>query len=321
MDPVTATMALSAGQAALALPAQIQKMVLAARQNKLAKKFEQQQRPTYETPTEIIEATDMARNAYLDPNLRGQRLMEEKLGAQTAGLVREMKEGAGGANALMAGLAGAGRGMGTAMNQLNLAANQQNQMDQRMLDQALARQAGYTDKEWELNKFQPYQDAAAAASALRQASATNLYDSLKGIGGVAASTGMFAPGGEGMKKVLGLFGPKGEAASTGLMSGAQGAIQQQGIPAVPVNDMSKAMGLASITPSLVADRMPPGREIPGDMGKAKAGEPYSVKAGDTLWKIASSIGVNYEQLKAANPQITNPDKIYPGQVLNIPNYQ
>lgn len=319
MDPVTATMALSAGQAALALPAQIQKMVLAARQNKLAKKFEQQQRPTYETPAEIIEATDMARNAYLDPNLRGQRLMEEKLGAQTAGLVREMKEGAGGANAFMAGLAGAGRGLASGMNQLNLAANQQNQMDQRMLDQALARQAGYTDLEWERNKFQPYQDAAAAASALRQASATNLYDSLKGIGGVAASTGMFSPGGEGMKKVMGLFGPK-----AGVDAVEQGLIQPQqpqGLPAVPANDMSKAMGLASITPSLVADRMLPGREIPGDMGKAKAGEAYSVKAGDTLWKIASSIGVNYEQLKAANPQITNPDKIYPGMVLNIPNYQ
>ncbi|MGB8954873.1 MAG: LysM peptidoglycan-binding domain-containing protein, partial [Tumebacillaceae bacterium] len=31
------------------------------------------------------------------------------------------------------------------------------------------------------------------------------------------------------------------------------------------------------------------------------------------------VGVTLEHLKAANPQVPNPDKIYPGQVLNIPS--
>lgn len=46
---------------------------------------------------------------------------------------------------------------------------------------------------------------------------------------------------------------------------------------------------------------------------------YVVKNGDSLFKIAKQVGVTLEQLKAANPQVPNADKIYPGQVLNIPS--
>jgi spore coat assembly protein SafA len=46
---------------------------------------------------------------------------------------------------------------------------------------------------------------------------------------------------------------------------------------------------------------------------------YVVKNGDTLWKIAKQVGVTLEHMKAANPQISDFDKIYPGQVLNIPS--
>ena len=46
---------------------------------------------------------------------------------------------------------------------------------------------------------------------------------------------------------------------------------------------------------------------------------YVVKHGDSMFKIAKQVGVTLEHLKAANPQVANPDKIYPGQVLNIPS--
>lgn len=46
---------------------------------------------------------------------------------------------------------------------------------------------------------------------------------------------------------------------------------------------------------------------------------YVVKHGDTMFKIAKQVGVTLEHLKAANPQVANPEKIYPGQVLNIPS--
>lgn len=51
---------------------------------------------------------------------------------------------------------------------------------------------------------------------------------------------------------------------------------------------------------------------------------YTVKKGDTLWKIAEENygkgqGAKYPQIFEANkPMLSDPDKIYPGQVLRIP---
>ena len=45
---------------------------------------------------------------------------------------------------------------------------------------------------------------------------------------------------------------------------------------------------------------------------------YIVKLGDSLYKIARRFEISLEQLAQANPQITNPNLIYPGQELNIP---
>ena len=45
---------------------------------------------------------------------------------------------------------------------------------------------------------------------------------------------------------------------------------------------------------------------------------YLVKKGDTLWGIAKRCGVSLTALIAANPQIKNPNLIYPGDRVNIP---
>jgi uncharacterized YkwD family protein/spore coat assembly protein SafA len=45
---------------------------------------------------------------------------------------------------------------------------------------------------------------------------------------------------------------------------------------------------------------------------------YTVKAGDTMWKIASRHQVGLSELISANPQIKNPALIYPGQKITIP---
>src|SRR5215218_10475654 len=46
---------------------------------------------------------------------------------------------------------------------------------------------------------------------------------------------------------------------------------------------------------------------------------YLVKAGDTLSKIASRNGVTLAQLLTSNPQITDPNKIKIGDVINVPD--
>lgn len=45
---------------------------------------------------------------------------------------------------------------------------------------------------------------------------------------------------------------------------------------------------------------------------------YTVVRGDSLWKIAVKYQVGLSEIKSANPQITNYDLIYPGQIINIP---
>lgn len=45
---------------------------------------------------------------------------------------------------------------------------------------------------------------------------------------------------------------------------------------------------------------------------------YTVKSGDTLSGIAKKYNVTVEEILAVNPQITNPNLIFVGQVINIP---
>lgn len=54
------------------------------------------------------------------------------------------------------------------------------------------------------------------------------------------------------------------------------------------------------------------------MTNVSAATTHKVVSGDTMWKIAVRYEVGLGEIKSANPQISNPDLIYPGQILNIP---
>lgn len=49
------------------------------------------------------------------------------------------------------------------------------------------------------------------------------------------------------------------------------------------------------------------------------GQLYTIKASDTLYNIGQRFRVTVQQITAANPQIKNPNVIYVGQVICIPN--
>lgn len=52
--------------------------------------------------------------------------------------------------------------------------------------------------------------------------------------------------------------------------------------------------------------------------ESAAAEAYTVRKGDTLWGIAKRYDVTLAALIAANPQIKNPNLIYPGDKVLIP---
>ena len=45
---------------------------------------------------------------------------------------------------------------------------------------------------------------------------------------------------------------------------------------------------------------------------------HTVEKGDTMWKVAAKYEVGTSEVIEANPQISNPNLIYPGQILTLP---
>ncbi|MGG1632590.1 SafA/ExsA family spore coat assembly protein [Rossellomorea sp. NRS-1567] len=56
----------------------------------------------------------------------------------------------------------------------------------------------------------------------------------------------------------------------------------------------------------------------GQASQVSAAGTYTVSYGDTMWKIAVKHQVGVSELISANPNISNPNMIYPGHTLNIP---
>lgn len=52
-----------------------------------------------------------------------------------------------------------------------------------------------------------------------------------------------------------------------------------------------------------------------------AASSYTVVSGDSLWKIAVKTQTGVQELIDSNPQLANPNLIYPGQKINIPEQQ
>jgi uncharacterized YkwD family protein/spore coat assembly protein SafA len=51
---------------------------------------------------------------------------------------------------------------------------------------------------------------------------------------------------------------------------------------------------------------------------AVSAAPYTVAGNDTMWTISQKYGISLDAMIKANPQIANPNIIWPGLVLNVP---
>lgn len=61
----------------------------------------------------------------------------------------------------------------------------------------------------------------------------------------------------------------------------------------------------------------PGR-VPASCPQCIGGR-YTVVQGDSMFSIAQRFGIPESLLICANPQITNPNQLFPGDVLCVPN--
>jgi hypothetical protein len=72
------------------------------------------------------------------------------------------------------------------------------------------------------------------------------------------------------------------------------------------------------TPSPSTSGVAPSTSVEPTAPPEPSAQVYLIKAGDTLSKVATSFDLTLEELLAANPQITDPDKIAIGDEINIP---
>jgi hypothetical protein len=164
-----------------ALPSVV-KGVQGISQSSKAKKMEKGLvRPTYKTPEMINEAIAGARMRAQGTQLPGQKYTEDRLaGATAAGQRAILEAGTGSAGAINA-ISGL---YGNQMNkELSLAeAGAQNQQRNiANLQQMLLQGAGYKDKEFQLNEYDPYKQKAATISALRGAGIQNKAGALSDL--------------------------------------------------------------------------------------------------------------------------------------------
>jgi hypothetical protein len=179
LNPVSAGI-----MAAAPLASGIYGIVQKAQADKLRKQFDQ---PMYAIPQGMQEAYGLAQSRAFDTSLPGQSLIEAGIDRGQAAANRAiMESGLSGAERLAAINAGAGNRM-DANTQLAMQMAQQQQQNLANYQNTLGQLAGYQEKQWQLNKQQPWIDAMEAANRLSEAGSQNIMTGLKDLSGIGVA--------------------------------------------------------------------------------------------------------------------------------------
>ena len=179
-----------------------------------AKTMEEKGWNKYNTPEAFREKEAMVRSQYNDPKMMGQRVMEDKLGANTANRISSIRRTAGSGAEAMLGLGLAQNNMNRGMQDIGLNATAQRMSDFNNFLNVLQQKSGYQDKEWEINKYNPYQQKLAEKQALEHSSRANLQNFASDIGNMGVIGSMIKGG---------LFG-KGATQNNALMPSASAGV-------------------------------------------------------------------------------------------------
>ena len=161
MDPLTLSLLVSAGTAAA------KGGIGAAQYFKGKKMAKGAKRPTYEIPSATEDYLKGAQSRALRTELPGQKAIEEKLGASTSTAIRQARESAPSAAALMATIGGVKAGEQEAMADVGIEAARYKDINEQRLQEALLTYGTAQDRAFDINKLQPYLETAEASEALK----------------------------------------------------------------------------------------------------------------------------------------------------------
>ena len=146
-----------------------------------------------------------------------------------------------------------------------------------------------------------------------------IFDFIKGVGeklGIGGDDE--APDAEALKKEVEKHGLEAEGLEVqveGDKVKVAGAAPSNSIREKIILTMGNVLGVSKVEDAISVAQAEPDAAF------------YTVKKGDTLWKISEQQygkgkGAKYNVIFEANkPMLSHPDKIYPGQVLRIPDIE
>jgi len=161
------------------VPATFQKNIGIAQYIK-GSEFAKKPRPIYVRPDEIKQMVSMARSQAAQVGLPGEAQTQELLEADVANVIREASR-TGDPNAFLEAVSAATSKKSQATQQLAIAAARNFELRQERLMKVLEIGAAESRYEFDINLYQPYLAAQAAASALKEAGLENVQAGVKGM--------------------------------------------------------------------------------------------------------------------------------------------
>jgi hypothetical protein len=139
-----------------------------------AKQLAKTPRPEYQIPDALIKSVNNAKYISSMRELPGQNLMEGRIGQNLSRGIQDLKDVSSSPAELAANVSRMYSGSNNAINDIGMAAGQNWLNNQAGFRQALGQLAGAQDRQWQINKFDPYANDMAASAALREGAFRNI---------------------------------------------------------------------------------------------------------------------------------------------------
>jgi hypothetical protein len=138
--------------------------------------------PTYTRPDEVNEMVDLYRQRAAISQLPGQEAIESGLGATVAQGISDVQKSASSSVSALGAITDLYGKKQSAIRDLGIQFAEYKAARQAELGGALDKSAGYSDKEFEMNQWLPYNVKMNELMSRRQAGAANLFGGAESIG-------------------------------------------------------------------------------------------------------------------------------------------